>query len=244
MVDKIEELLRIKDEQIEKLAKIKDMLKGKINETKMENARLKEEIDRLNGQIQTGKMQNVDLNVESQKSTIGNAEILKMLEKNEKKIDLIFDKMEELITSRVKKESRNMPETQKYTPYTPTQTQISQKSGQQRIQYPQKPSDILKMQQTEKTETPFEHVRTRSAPKTPQPVNMIKTQIPTEPNPNKSILFQGLMMVPYPESGSIVCPKCGAQNWRKTDNKDKIISFGIYAKKYYCKTCRCEWEFE
>ena len=62
--------------------------------------------------------------------------------------------------------------------------------------------------------------------------------IKTEPAASKKLLS-----IPYPIDGTIRCPKCKKIKWQEVENKSKMISRGVYAKQYYCKTCRTEWEF-
>jgi len=50
----------------------------------------------------------------------------------------------------------------------------------------------------------------------------------------------------YPEDGVIKCPHCGEQSFQEQPNKKKIISYAPikkFAKKYYCKICRGEWDY-
>jgi chromosome segregation ATPase len=56
----------------------------------------------------------------------------------------------------------------------------------------------------------------------------------------------GIASIAYPADGVIVCPHCGEQNFAQIDNKAKIIAFAPvkkFAKKYYCKSCRSEWDY-
>lgn len=53
--------------------------------------------------------------------------------------------------------------------------------------------------------------------------------------------------IKHPEDGIIKCPDCGAQSFQEMENHAKIISFAPvkkYGKKYYCKICRIEWDYD
>ncbi|MCF2140259.1 MAG: hypothetical protein K9W44_09425 [Candidatus Lokiarchaeota archaeon] len=56
----------------------------------------------------------------------------------------------------------------------------------------------------------------------------------------------GVPTIPYPENGFIKCPKCGGNNFQEMENKKKIVMYNPrkYGKKYYCKDCRTEWDYE
>jgi cell division protein FtsB len=57
----------------------------------------------------------------------------------------------------------------------------------------------------------------------------------------------GLQTIQYPADGVVKCPNCGEQNFQEMENKAKIISFvptKKYGRKYYCKLCRAEWDYE
>lgn len=56
----------------------------------------------------------------------------------------------------------------------------------------------------------------------------------------------GVPTIPYPADGLIKCPKCGGNKIQEMENKKKIVMFNPrkYGKKYYCKECRAEWDYE
>ncbi|WP_457558544.1 hypothetical protein [Candidatus Harpocratesius sp.] len=56
----------------------------------------------------------------------------------------------------------------------------------------------------------------------------------------------GVPTIPYPENGFIKCPKCGGNNFQEMENKKKIVMYNPrkYGKKYYCRDCRAEWDYE
>ncbi len=63
------------------------------------------------------------------------------------------------------------------------------------------------------------------------------------PSPLSSL---NLVTLNYPLDGVIVCPRCGEQSFNETPNKTKVLSYTPlkYAKKYYCKACRQEWDYK
>ncbi|MHA1776764.1 MAG: hypothetical protein ACTSWC_08305 [Promethearchaeota archaeon] len=56
----------------------------------------------------------------------------------------------------------------------------------------------------------------------------------------------GVPTIPYPDDGLIKCPKCGGNKIQEMENKKKIVMYNPrkYGKKYYCRECRAEWDYE
>ena len=100
----------------------------------------------------------------------------------------------------------------------------------------QKPSEILEMKQMDMVKKPKELKFVDSKPS-------LQITHPSKSIP-KGVKTSKLLTVPYPKDSQIKCPKCSGIKIQEMENKAKVISFGVYAKKYYCKTCRLEWEFE
>jgi hypothetical protein len=64
--------------------------------------------------------------------------------------------------------------------------------------------------------------------------------------PGAGVISHALRTVDYPADGVLKCPSCGGQKFTEMQNKAKIISFSPvkkYGKKYYCKDCRIEWDY-
>ncbi|MHA1648298.1 MAG: hypothetical protein ACTSVL_12075 [Promethearchaeota archaeon] len=82
-----------------------------------------------------------------------------------------------------------------------------------------------------------------------KPSDILKKK-PEEEIPQKKIPAKvelgTIKSIQYPEDGVIKCPHCGEQSFQEQPNKKKIISYAPikkYAKKYYCKICRMEWQY-
>ena len=57
----------------------------------------------------------------------------------------------------------------------------------------------------------------------------------------------GILTVPYPSDGSIVCPKCGKQNYQEMQDPTNIVAYAPvkkFGRKFYCKSCRCNWRYK
>jgi len=70
-------------------------------------------------------------------------------------------------------------------------------------------------------------------------------EIPKKKFPSK-VELGTIKSLSYPEDGVIKCPHCGEQSFQEQPNKKKIISYAPikkFAKKYYCKICRGEWDY-
>ena len=70
-------------------------------------------------------------------------------------------------------------------------------------------------------------------------------EIPQKKIPAKEDLGT-IKTIQYPEDGVLKCPHCGEQSFQEQPNKKKIISYAPikkFAKKYYCKICRGEWDY-
>ena len=231
MENKIEELTKGKNEQIEKLTKIKDLLKKKLVESKEktndldeENSNLKKKINDLDEENSILKEKISELDEKSSSidqetkpgESIGNEQILEFLKGNSNKMDFVLKKLENLISMEVKKSEYKENRKQKSFEKTALVKEEENSSDPE--------SDIEKEIKTPK--------RKKEDPKPPK-------SIKREPSISKKLLS-----IPYPTDGTIRCPNCNKIKWKEIKNKSKMISRGVYAKQYYCKTCRTEWEFE
>ena len=99
-----------------------------------------------------------------------------------------------------------------------------------------RPSDLLKERGTpEKTA----HAEPSSREEKEKEKDKDKPPAPAEP--------KGIQTIPYPADGVIGCPKCGARTYQEMENRNKIIAFTPtkkYGKKYYCKKCHHEWDYQ
>jgi septal ring factor EnvC (AmiA/AmiB activator) len=219
MENKIEELTKAKSEQIEKLTKIKDVLRQKLEEAKNEISELKEKLDEAkneNSELKE-KISEIEENISSidQNTTpadsVGNEQILEFLKGNRNKMDFVLKRLENLISIEVKKSERDES----------PKLKIVKK-------------DVLVKEHSSEIETKIV-VEIPDQKEKNKPPKSIKR----EPSTSKKLLS-----IPYPTDGTIRCPNCNKIKWKELKNKSKMISRGVYAKQYYCKTCRTEWEFE
>ena len=78
--------------------------------------------------------------------------------------------------------------------------------------------------------------------------NLVKKSVekPLQKKIPTKVEHGAIKSISYPEDGVIKCPHCGEQHFQEQENKSKIISYAPikkYAKKYYCKNCRGEWDY-
>ena len=206
MENKIEEFTKAKNEHIEKLTKIKEMLRKKLDEAKNEISELKEEIDTLEEKISS-----IDQKAKPTDS-VGNEQILEFLKGNRSKMDFVLKRLENLISIGVKNsENKKIPK-----------TKFVKKAAVVK-EYSEPEAKIEEEMQAQK------EIKEKQEP--PKPTKI-------QPPASKKLLS-----IPYPTDGTIRCPKCKKIKWKELENKSKMISRGVYAKQYYCKTCRTEWEF-
>jgi hypothetical protein len=221
MENKIEEFTKANKEQIEKLTKLKEMLreklevaKNEISNLKVENTDLKEINSELIEEISELKenISSIDQNTIPTDS-VGNDQIMEFLKGNRNKMDFVLKKLENLISISIKSEHDEIPK-------------------QKTI----KKDDLVKEHSSDTESKIEEELPAQKGKKEEQqPPKSIKREPPTS---------KKLLSIPYPTDGTIRCPKCKAIKWQEQKNRSKMISRGIYAKQYYCKTCRTEWEFE
>lgn len=209
MENKIEELTKAKNEQIEKLNKIKEVLKKKLDEAKNEISELKEDIGKLEGDLSSIEQKSKPADL------VGNEQIMEFLKGNRNRMDFVLKRLENLISMAVKTEKNEIPK-----------RKIVNKAAMVKgEEYSSEPE--VKIEEEISTQ--------RSEKESPKPQKSIKREPP---------ISKKLLSIPYPTDGTIRCPKCNAIKWKEQKNRSKMISRGVYAKQYYCKTCRTEWEFE
>lgn len=229
MENKIEELTKAKNDQIEKLIKMKDLLRKKLAEAKKEysdlkeeNSVLKEENSELKKEYSDLKEENNDLKEENISSTdqnttptdsVGNDQIIEFLKGNRNKMDFVLKKLENLISISIKSEHDEI-----------TKLKTVKKNA-------------MVKEHSSDTESKIEEVL-------PTQKRKKEKQQPPKPIKREPITSKKLLSIPYPTDGTIRCPNCNKIKWKELENKSKMISRGVYAKQYYCKTCRTEWEFE
>jgi predicted nucleic acid-binding Zn-ribbon protein len=241
----MEDLLKIKEAELTQLTQVKDVLRAQVK-------KFREEINSLNQKIEL-------LENEPKKPSYPDLsdELKDQEEKNKKlleEIELLKKEIEEL-----KKE-----------PLSPEKLMEQLKKGmftlgKQNASIESKIDSIL--EQVEKgyqgnTKVEVEKkekawvLQKKPADSEPEkiiarkPSDVLKKK-PVEEIPKKKIPAKveigTIKSISYPEDGVIKCPHCGEQSFQEQQNKKKIISYAPikkYAKKYYCKICRGEWNFD
>ncbi|QEE17073.1 hypothetical protein DSAG12_02905 [Promethearchaeum syntrophicum] len=240
----MEDLIKIKETELAQLTQVKDALRDQVKKFMSEITVLKEKIEKLEKEPKIPTYPDLSDELREQKERYK-----KSLEENESlknKIEELTKKplspeklMEqlkkgmfnlgqqnasieskiEIILGKLGKDYSGTPkaelEKKEKFPDRPRKSFVSEP---EKI-IPRKPSDILEKRPVEKI----------SQKKIPDKV---------EHGTIKSI--------PYPEDGVLKCPHCGEQHFQEQQNKNKIISYAPikkYAKKYYCKNCRGEWDY-
>ncbi|MBD3351578.1 MAG: hypothetical protein GF364_08830 [Candidatus Lokiarchaeota archaeon] len=222
--ERIKKIKAAKDSEIAQLNKVKDLLKQKLKETKLENAELKKKLE--------GKGS-------APSSAQGGQEQEELIKKLRKQVKMQKEKILEL-----KAKEKQVGE---QSPTTATGTSVDKKIDAINSKLEKGFNDILnKLNQLTGSNTSSSINNKKDSPK-PQP----KPEAP-KPEPKKeegggAIAAGKLLMIDYPKNGVIKCPHCGKQNYRETVNKAQIISYvpkPKYGKKYYCKVCRGEWAYK
>jgi len=250
-INKLNELIKKKDEEI-------NSLKQKIDELK----------------ISTPSLQNEEF-----EPKIINAKIGAIQSKLDKSFDIVFEKLNDLLkmisdisfkeskqpttptaaittTSTPIKKEEPIKTTQISTANPvasqPIQPQTSKSTSEIKPSTPTSITDIFKQQILEQQK---KNVELDLTPDTElKKKQMVEPHIDkTQPKTDSKTFTQtqesseGLLMVDYPSSGTIKCPKCGKQNYQEMENRAQILSYipkPKYGKKYYCKSCRCEWAYK
>ncbi|OLS14097.1 MAG: hypothetical protein RBG13Loki_2275 [Promethearchaeota archaeon CR_4] len=132
-----------------------------------------------------------------------------------------------------------------------------------------KPSEIMKRRQkeeeTEKLAKEAEAAEKEEKPRKPSMVakGKLEPEIPApaekqaesegekgEPdkkNKEAEVPGAGILTVPYPADGSIVCPKCNKQNYQEMQDPTNVVAYAPvkkFGRKFYCKSCRCNWRYK
>ena len=289
----MEELLKIKEEELAKLAKMKDTLRGHVLKQKKEIANLQTEIDSLKQEsvssIQAEEMEkkseemknalsekiktqeteltalNATLKEEQQKNLglqqklddivqkgkeepLSPEKLMGQLKKGmftlgqqnhsiESKIDALHD----LISGSTLPPSspsnfKNYASEYVSPGFSQSQSNLHSVPKSKPQVSSRKPSDILKSRPKEEEEV--EPSTQEASPVNPQkkPSRLSASQAPVH----------GIQTIEYPSDGAIKCPNCGKQEYGEQENRKKIIAYipiKKYAKKYYCKACRSEWDY-
>jgi len=233
----MEDLLKIKEAELAQLSQVKDALRAQVK-------KFREEIDSLNKKIEE---------LENEPKIPPYPDLSNKLRYQEKKNKQLAEEIESL-----KKE-----------PLSPEKLMEQLKKGmfslgKQNASIESKIDSILEQGEKgyqSKPKAEFEKKETISnrpqksfvsEPKeviSRKPSDILKKK-PEEEIPQKKIPAKvelgTIKSISYPEDGVIKCPHCGEQSFQEQPNKKKIISYAPikkFAKKYYCKICRGEWDY-
>ncbi|WP_371804914.1 hypothetical protein [Candidatus Lokiarchaeum ossiferum] len=161
----------------------------------------------------------------------------------ETKIDQIIEQLSSSQSSSMQtlpdKDTRSSTSTTKSSYISPglaqSQERISSRQSPPKDVVSRKPSDILKS----RSDTEEKPVSTSDSK--PENSKSPKSTISSSQAPT-----HGIQTIEYPSDGAIKCPKCDKQEFAEQENKKKVIAYfpvKKYAKKYYCKACRTEWDY-
>ncbi|MHA1720681.1 MAG: hypothetical protein ACTSWX_12510 [Promethearchaeota archaeon] len=244
----MEELLKAKDNELNQLTKVKDALRDQAKKLKEEIESLNAKIDKLENEPKEPTYPDLSEDLKEQKE-----ENKKILEENK----TLKEKIEEL----------------EKKPLSPEKLMEQLKKGmfnlgQENATLDAKVDKILKhlekferSEPSEKIEDNSSNLKSLEKPKIPEPEKIL-TRKPSDilklkPKTDEKLsggskkesfgMSSSIKTIQYPKDGVIKCPHCGEQNYQEQENKKKIISYSPikkYAKKYYCKICRGEWDYE
>ena len=240
----MEDLLKIKEAELAQLTEVKNVLRGQVKKFREEIKVLNEKVEKLEKEPKIPPYPDLSNEFKEQE------------EKNKslsEEIESLKEKIEEL-----KKE-----------PLSPEKLMEQLKKGmfnlgKQNASIESKIDSILKQVEKgyngnskveikkEKVQSSFQEKSVVSEPKkikTRKPSDILKKK-PAEEIPQKKIPAKveigTIKSISYPDDGVLKCPHCGEQNFQEQQNKKKIISYAPikkFAKKYYCKICRGEWDY-
>jgi hypothetical protein len=224
----MEELIKAKDEQIEKLNDLKELLKNQILSLQEENTKLKNDLFEIEEKIRQLPMDNSPKpNYQDTFNSI-NAKLSII----EEKLDKIT--VEGLVSKASLPQSKSIPQ----------DNPVNKKSIQKTKSAPAKqgllkPSSLF-------PELEEESPKQSTGPQLYQEKPSKQNSEKSEPHPTESFhaadprsLQRTVMEIDYPENGVIQCPKCGKMDFNEMPEPAR----GSFAKKYYCKKCRQEWRF-
>jgi len=241
----MEDLLKIQEAELAQLTEVKNALRGQVKKFRDEIKVLNEKVEKLEKEPKIPPYPDLSSELKEQEEKNKNLS---------EEIESLKEKVEEL-----KKE-----------PLSPEKLMEQLKKGmfnlgKQNVSIESKIDTILKQVEKgytgnsevelkkEKKKSDLQEKPVVSEPKkiiTRKPSDILKKK-PVEEIQQKKIPAQveigKIKSIQYPEDGVIKCPHCGEQNFQEQQNKKKIISYAPikkYAKKYYCKICRHEWQFE
>lgn len=274
--EQIEELSKVKDEQIRKLTEMKEILKGKLNETLMENTKLRADISNLQLENQNIKMTQSKTEITGESKQPDRSVSTMLVEMDlklnsianriEKNFDVLLNKLSEFLG--IEGTTKMGMDSDYYSSNLGTDkldlSFQTKSDSYQPTNHLQKPSERVKMQGAYAGNVP-QYSQQKFQPSSFSRNTFQQVESPEEKEktlrelrksldlmnkdlekPEAPVRKSNIFTIPQPKDGVYRCPKCGSQSYQETENHDKILSFSprkIYAKMYYCKKCRTEWEY-
>ncbi len=279
----MEELLKIKEQELARLAQIKDLLQQKLAEETNRSNLLQKELELIKSQSNAVQSQ-MQADIAQIRTEVGR--MVEKVPRLEEKVDLILTNLTQFLTKvRVASKMAATPPTVEGQPAAGAETKEpttsrplrpsdlllhTTETSEGEVSKPAasiinaKPSDVLKRHQAqEEAETTV-----RQEPISMKSDKSIKSRVKattdaTVGTPSGGICVEeeagekkgketelpgaDIITVPYPSDGSIVCPKCNKQNYQEMQDPTNVVAYAPvkkFGRKFYCKSCRCNWRYK
>ncbi len=278
----MEELLKIKEQELARLAQIKELLQQKLAEETNRANVLQKELELLKAQ---GNAVPPQMKEEMAQIRAEVGHVAEKMPKLEEKVDQILTNLTQFLTKvRVASKMAKPPaaegqsaattETKEPTPSRPLKPsdllRATPESSEGEAEKPApavvstKPSEVLKRhQEQEEAETAAKQeavaattekakksrVKTTSAAagETPSEESSTEQEADEKKGKETELPGAGIITVPYPSDGSILCPKCNKQNYQEMQDPTNVVAYAPvkkFGRKFYCKSCRCNWRYK
>ncbi len=278
----LEELLKIKEQELARLAQIKDLLQQKLAEETNRANVLQKELEILKAQANAVPPQ---MKEELAQIRIEVGHVAEKVPKLEEKVDQILTNLTQFLTKvRVASKMAKTPAAEgQPAPTTETKEPVSSRplkpsdlmrsapepsEGEAENPAPDtvaaKPSEVVKRHQaqeeaetaakkeaiTAKSDKPKKSrakATTEAAIETPEEESSEEEEAGEKKGKEGELPSAGIITVPYPSDGSIVCPKCGKQNYQEMQDPTNVVAYAPvkkFGRKFYCKSCRCNWRYK
>ena len=240
----MEDLLKIKEAELAQLTEVKNALRGQVKKFREENNSLKEKVEKLEKEPKIPSYPDLSSELKEQEE-----KNISLSEENES----LKEKVEEL--EKVPLSPEKLMEQLKKGMFNLGKQNASIESKIDNFLEKVEKGNKGNVNGKFKRKKPVSDLQEKhvvSEPKkivTRKPSDILKKKLEKE-IPKKKISTKvekgTIKSISYPDDGVLKCPHCGEQNYQEQQNKKKIISYAPikkYAKKYYCKICRMEWQY-
>ncbi len=240
----MEDLLKIKEAELAQLTQVKDALRGQVKKFRKEINSLNEKVEKLENEPKIPSYP--DLSDELKKQEEKHEKLLEENELLKKEIEELMKEplSPEKLMEQLKKGMFNLGQ---------QNTSIESKIDKflEQVEKGYEGNNQTEVEKKEKTWI----LQKKSADSEPEKIITRKPSDVLKKKPDEEILQKKIpakvelgtiKSIQYPEDGTIKCPHCGEQQYAEQQNKKKIISYAPikkFAKKYYCKICRGEWDY-